>query len=168
MTISKDAVVSIHYTLRDNNGNILDSSTGKDPLNYLHGRGNLIIGMEEGLEGKASGDQLDLKIAPEKGYGEKNDKLVQKVPKSAFGDQKVDKGMQFNTQNGQVVTITEVGEEEVTVDGNHPLAGVPLNFEVEVVNIRQATKQEQEQGQEHGPRRHTQKNTDKQKIKNIQ
>lgn len=154
MTISKDAVVSIHYTLRDNNGNVLDSSSGKDPLHYLHGRGNLIIGMEEGLEGKASGDQLDLKIAPEKGYGEKNDKLVQKVPRSAFGDQKVDKGMQFNTQNGQVVTITEVGLEEVTVDGNHPLAGVPLNFEIEVVDIREATKEELEHGHVHGPGGH--------------
>jgi FKBP-type peptidyl-prolyl cis-trans isomerase SlyD len=95
-----------------------------------------------------------LKIAPEKGYGEKNDKLIQKVPKSAFGDQKVDKGMQFNTQNGQVVTITEIGEEEVTVDGNHPLAGVPLNFEVEVVGIREATKEELDHGHVHGPGGH--------------
>ena len=150
MTITKDAVVSIHYTLRDNKGNILDSSTGKDPLRYLHGHGNLIAGMEEGLEGKASGEQVDLKIAPEKGYGEKNEKLIQKVPKSAFGDQQVDKGMQFNTQNGQVVTITEVGKEEVTVDGSHPLAGVDLNFEVEVVNIREATKEELEHGHVHG------------------
>lgn len=150
MTIAKDSVVSIHYTLRDDNGKIIDSSSGKDPLLYLHGRGNLIIGMEEGLEGKSSGDQLDLKIAPEKGYGEKNEKLIQKVPLTAFGDQKVDRGMQFNTQNGQVVTITDVSKDSVTVDGNHPLAGVGLNFEVEVINIRQATKEEIEHGHVHG------------------
>lgn len=150
MTIAKDSVVSIHYTLRDDNGKIIDSSSGKDPLLYLHGRGNLIIGMEEGLEGKSSGDQLDLKIAPEKGYGEKNEKLIQKVPLTAFGDQKVDRGMQFNTQNGQVVTITDVGNDSVTVDGNHPLAGVGLNFEVEVINIRQATPEEIEHGHVHG------------------
>ncbi len=151
MTVANDTVVSIHYTLRDNQGNVLDSSSGRDPLQYIHGRGNLIIGMEEGLEGKSKGDQLDLKIAPEKGYGERNDKLIQKVPKTAFGTQKVDKGMQFNTEKGQVVTITEVGVEDVTVDGNHPLAGVPLNFEVEVVGIRAASKEEMEHGHVHGP-----------------
>jgi FKBP-type peptidyl-prolyl cis-trans isomerase SlyD len=154
MTVANDTVVSIHYTLRDNQGNVLDSSSGGDPLQYIHGRGNLIIGMEEGLEGKSTGDQLDLNIAPEKGYGERNDKLIQKVPKTAFGTQKVDKGMQFNTEKGQVVTITEVGTEDVTVDGNHPLAGVPLNFEVEVVNIRAASKDEIEHGHVHGPGGH--------------
>ncbi|GAB1445089.1 MAG: peptidylprolyl isomerase [Cyclobacteriaceae bacterium] len=154
MIISNDAVVSIHYTLSDNDGNILDSSSGKDPLHYLHGHGNLIIGMEEGLEGKANGDRVSLTIAPEKGYGEKSDKLIQKVPKSAFGDQRVDKGMQFNTENGHIVTITDIGKDDVTVDGNHPLAGVHLNFEVEVINIRQATKEEVEHGHVHEPGGH--------------
>jgi len=154
MTITKDSVVSIHYTLRDDSGNVLDSSSGKEPLNYIHGHGNLIIGMEEGLEGKASGDQFDLKIAPEKGYGEKNEKLIQQVPIKAFGDQKVDPGMQFNTERGQMVTVTKVDKESVTVDGNHPLAGVQLNFEVEVINIRQATKDELEHGHVHGPGGH--------------
>lgn len=154
MIISKDAVVSIHYTLRDNDGNIIDSSSGKDPLHYLHGRGNLIIGMEEGLEGKGNGEKLNLKIAPEKGYGEKNEKMIQKVPRSAFGDQKIETGMQFNTQNGQVVTVTEVGMNEITVDGNHPLAGVALNFEVEIMNIRAATEDELDHGHVHGPGGH--------------
>lgn len=154
MIISNDAVVSIHYTLSDNDGNILDSSSGKDPLHYLHGHGNLIIGMEEGLEGKANGDRVSLTIAPEKGYGEKSDKLIQKVPKSAFGDQRVDKGMQFNTENGHIVTITDIGKDDVTVDGNHPLAGVHLNFEVKVINIRQATKEEVEHGHVHEPGGH--------------
>ncbi|HEY5690995.1 MAG TPA: peptidylprolyl isomerase [Cyclobacteriaceae bacterium] len=150
MTVSKDSVVSIHYTLRDNDGNILDSSSGRDPLNYIHGRGNLIIGMEEGIEGKSNGDQFSLKIAPEKGYGLKNDQLVQKVPLKSFGDQKVEAGMQFNAQNGQVVTVTEVGQDAVTVDGNHPLAGVALNFEVEVVGVRKATQEEIDHGHVHG------------------
>ncbi len=155
MTITKDSVVSIHYTLRDDSGNILDSSSGRDPLNYIHGRGNLIAGMEEGLEGKSSGAQFQLKISPEKGYGLKNDKLIQQVPISAFGGQKVDAGMQFNTQQGQVVTVKEVGSETVTVDGNHPLAGVSLNFEVEIMNIRPATKDEIEHGHVHGPGGHS-------------
>lgn len=155
MIISKDAVVSIHYTLRDNDGNIIDSSSGKDPLHYLHGRGNLIVGMEEGLDGKSHGEKLNLKIAPEKGYGEKNEKMIQKVPRSAFGDQKVEAGMQFNTQNGQVVTITEVGMNEITVDGNHPLAGVALNFEVEIMNVRAATQDELDHGHVHGPGGHS-------------
>lgn len=155
MTVSKDSVVSIHYTLRDNEGNILDSSAGRDPLNYIHGRGNLIIGMEEGIEGKSNGDQFSLKIGPEKGYGLKNDQLVQKVPLKSFGDQKVEAGMQFNTQNGQVVTVTEVAQDAVTVDGNHPLAGVDLNFEVEVVGVRKATQEEIDHGHVHGPGGHS-------------
>jgi len=154
MNISQDSVVSIHYTLRDNQGNILDSSSGRDPLQYLHGRGNLIIGMEEGLEGRSMGDQFDLKISAEKGYGLKNDQLIQQVPLSAFGDQPVNTGMQFSTQKGQVVTVTEVGKDTVTVDGNHPLAGVELNFQVEVVNIRTATEEEIAHGHVHGPGGH--------------
>jgi len=154
MNISQDSVVSIHYTLRDNQGNILDSSSGRDPLQYLHGRGNLIIGMEEGLEGRSMGEQFDLKISAEKGYGLKNDQLIQQVPLSAFGDQPVNTGMQFSTQKGQVVTVTEVGKDTVTVDGNHPLAGVELNFQVEVVNIRTATEEEIAHGHVHGPGGH--------------
>lgn len=154
MIVSKDSVVSIHYTLRDNSGNILDSSSGRDPLHYIHGRGNLIAGMEEGIEGKSNGDQFDLKVSPEKGYGVKNEKLIQEVPLTAFGDQKIDTGMQFNAQNGQVVTVTAVGKESATVDGNHPLAGVALNFQVEVVNIRKATQEEIEHGHIHGPGGH--------------
>lgn len=154
MTVTKDSVVSIHYTLRDNDGNILDSSTGRDPLNYIHGRGNLIVGMEEGIEGKSNGDQFSLEVSPEKGYGLKNDQLVQKVPMKSFGDQKVEAGMQFNTQNGQVVTVTEVAKDSVTVDGNHPLAGVALNFEVEVVDVRKATQEEIDHGHVHGPGGH--------------
>jgi FKBP-type peptidyl-prolyl cis-trans isomerase SlyD len=157
MQIAKHTVVSIHYTLRDDQGAVLDSSDGKDPLLYIQGIGNLIPGMEEGLEGKQKGDKLEIKVSPEKGYGERNDTLIQKVPRSAFGDQDVRPGMQFQAQTNsgaQVVTITEVGLENVTVDGNHPLAGVALNFQVEVMDVRSATAEELEHGHVHGPGGH--------------
>lgn len=154
MQISKNKVASIHYTLRDGDGNILDTSSGREPLTYLQGAGNLIAGMEEGLEGKSKGNKFQIKIAPEKGYGVKDDKLVQKVPRSAFGTQKVEKGMQFQTNQGQVVTVTETGLENITVDANHPLAGVELHFEVEVTDVREATAEEIEHGHVHGPGGH--------------
>jgi FKBP-type peptidyl-prolyl cis-trans isomerase SlyD len=154
MQITKDKVAAIHYTLRDNSGKILDSSEGREPLHYLHGAHNLIIGMEEGLEGKVKGDKMDLKIAPAKAYGELDPELVQQVPRSAFGGQEVKKGMQFSTNQGGVVTVTEVGLESITVDANHPLAGVELNFAVEVVDVRNATAEELSHGHVHGPGGH--------------
>jgi FKBP-type peptidyl-prolyl cis-trans isomerase SlyD len=154
MQITKDKVAAIHYTLRDNEGTIIDTSDGRDPLYYLHGAGNLILGMEEGLEGKAKGDKFQLKIAPEKGYGEKDPSMTQKVPKSAFGEQEVKKGMKFSTDKGDVVTITDVGLDSVTVDANHPLAGVELNFAVEIVEVRNATDEEITHGHVHGPGGH--------------
>ena len=93
MQITKNKVAAIHYTLRDDEGTVIDSSEGRDPLNYLHGAGNLIPGMEEGLEGKSAGEKLKLKIDPEKGYGEKDENLIQQVPRSAFGEQEVKTGM---------------------------------------------------------------------------
>ncbi|HEY9008756.1 FKBP-type peptidyl-prolyl cis-trans isomerase [Ohtaekwangia sp.] len=154
MQITKNKVAAIHYTLRDNDGNIIDTSDGRDPLHYLHGAGNLILGMEEGLEGKAKGDKFQLKISPDKGYGEKDPNMVQKVPRSAFGDQEVRKGMKFSTNQGNVVTVTEVGLDSVTVDANHELAGVELNFDVEVMEVRNATNEEITHGHVHGPGGH--------------
>ncbi len=150
MQITKNKVASIHYTLRDDEGTVIDSSEGRDPLAYLHGAGNLIQGMEEGLEGKSKGEKLQLKIDPEKGYGEKDENLVQQVPRSSFGTQEVKTGMRFSTNQGGVVTVTEVGLESVTVDGNHPLAGVPLNFDVEIIDVRNATADEITHGHVHG------------------
>lgn len=150
MQITKNKVAAIHYTLRDNKGTIIDSSDGRDPLYYLHGNGNLIIGMEEGLEGKSKGDKFQLKIAPAKGYGEKDPDMIQKVPRSAFGGQDVKPGMKFSTNQGGVVTVTEVGLENVTVDANHELAGVELNFEVEVMEVRNASDEEISHGHVHG------------------
>lgn len=150
MQITKNKVAAIHYTLRDNEGTIIDTSSGRDPLYYLHGAGNLIIGMEEGLEGKAKGDKFQLKIAPEKGYGEKDPGMIQQVPRSAFGGQDVKPGMKFSTNQGAVVTVTDVGLENVTVDANHPLAGVELNFDVEIMEVRNATSEEINHGHVHG------------------
>lgn len=150
MQITKNKVAAIHYTLRDNDGNVLDSSEGRDPLYYIQGIGNLISGMEEGLEGKTKGDRLDIKVSPEKGYGTLDPSLVQKVPKTAFGEQDVKPGMRFHTDQGHVVTVKNVEPETVTVDGNHPLAGMELNFSVEVMDVRNATADEISHGHVHG------------------
>jgi FKBP-type peptidyl-prolyl cis-trans isomerase SlyD len=154
MQITKHKVASIHYTLTDNDGKILDSSSGREPLTYIQGIGNLIPGMEEGLEGKSKGEKLSLKISPEKGYGVKDEALTQRVPRTAFGGQEVKVGMQFQTNQGGVVTVTHVGLSEITVDANHPLAGVDLNFAVEIMDIRLATEDEIAHGHVDGPGGH--------------
>jgi FKBP-type peptidyl-prolyl cis-trans isomerase SlyD len=154
MQITKDKVAQIHYTLKDGEGNLIDSSAGNEPLTYLHGSGNLIQGMEEGLEGKSQGDKFKLKISPEKGCGVRDNGLIQKVPRASFGTQKIEKGMQFQTNHGMVVTVTETGLESITVDGNHPLAGKELHFDVEVMSIRNASQEEISHGHVHGPGGH--------------
>jgi FKBP-type peptidyl-prolyl cis-trans isomerase SlyD len=154
MQITKHTVAAIHYTLTDNEGNVLDSSAGRDPLHYIQGIGNLIPGMEEGLEGKTKGEKFKIKVSPEKGYGVKSEELLQQVPRSAFGDQQVEIGMQFQTNQGSVVTVTKIGMDSITVDANHPLAGVELNFDVEVLEIRLATEEELAHGHVHGPGGH--------------
>jgi len=154
MQISNNKVAAIHYTLRDDAGNVLDSSEGRDPLYYLHGKGNLIPGMEEGLEGKTTGDKAQIDVSPEKGYGVRNPQLVQEVPKQAFGGQQVEVGMQFQTNHGELITVTNVGPDTVTVDGNHPLADQNLHFDVEVMDVRDATSEELAHGHVHGPGGH--------------
>lgn len=154
MNITKHKVAAIHYTLRDSNGNILDSSQGGNPLYYLHGENNLIPGMEEGLEGRTKGDKLQLDVTPEKGYGRRDPQLVEEVPRRAFGNQNLEVGMQFEDNEGQVITITKVGPETVTVDANHPLADQNLHFDVEVLEVRDATPDELAHGHVHGPGGH--------------
>lgn len=154
MEITKHKVAAIHYTLTDNQGNVLDSSSGREPLHYIQGIGNLILGMEEGLEGKKKGDKFQIKVSPERGYGLKDPAMMQKVPVTAFGGEKVQVGMKFQTNQGQVVTVTEVSTETVTVDANHELAGVELNFDVEVMEVRNATAEEISHGHVHGPGGH--------------
>jgi len=159
MLIAHDKVVLIHYTLTDDAGKVLDSSSGGDPLAYLHGQGNIISGLEKALEGRQAGDKLNVRVEPAEGYGVRDDSLVQQVPRRAFGSVKdVQAGMQFHAQTSQgqmrVVTVTRVQGDMVTVDGNHPLAGEVLNFDVEVTEVRDATGEELEHGHVHGPGGH--------------
>lgn len=151
MNISRHKVAAIHYTLRDDAGNVLDSSEGRDPLYYLHGENNLIPGMEEGLEGRTKGDKLQLSVPPEKGYGRRDDQLVEAVPRQAFGGQQIEVGMQFQANDGQVITVMEVGPDTVKVDANHPLADQNLHFDVEIIDVRDATPDEISHGHVHGP-----------------
>jgi FKBP-type peptidyl-prolyl cis-trans isomerase SlyD len=158
MTISTNHVVSIHYTLTNDAGEILDSSTGNDPLAYIHGIGNIIPGLESALTGRALGDKFKVSIAPEDGYGLRDNEMMQNVPKSAFqGVDEILPGMQFQAQSPQgmtLVTVVDVDGDEVILDGNHPMAGMTLHFEVEVADIRDATSEELEHGHVHGPGGH--------------
>lgn len=158
MKITKHAVVSIHYTLTDDEGTVIDSSQNGDPLTYMHGVGQLIPGLESELEGKAQGENLETRIDPENGYGTRDDNLVREVPKAQFeADGELHVGMQFqaNSPEGAMIfTITKVEGEQVTIDGNHPLAGIHLNFAVSVQGVREATEQELEHGHAHGEEGH--------------
>jgi FKBP-type peptidyl-prolyl cis-trans isomerase SlyD len=158
MKIEDDKVVGIHYTLKDNDGNTIDSSEGRDPLYYLHGYDNLIPGLEYELEGKAPKDSFTAKVLPEDGYGDYNKELVYDIDRSKFPDPKnVAVGMTFTskTQEGNInLNVVKVEDEKVTLDANHPLAGKELNFEVEVIEVREATKEELEHGHVHGPGGH--------------
>ena len=153
MQIANEKVVSIHYTLTNDQGDTIDSSQGQTPLVYLHGSGQIIPGLEDALLGKKTGDKLKVSIAPEQAYGERHDHLVQQVPKEQFPDTDLQVGMQFQVETNQqpiIVTITHISDAEVTVDGNHPLAGQTLHFDVEVVELREATEQELAHGHAHG------------------
>lgn len=154
MQIAQDSVVAFHYTLTNDAGEVLDSSEGREPLTYLHGAGNIIPGLEKELEGRQNGDKLQVAVSPEEGYGETQPSLVQEVPRDAFqGVESVEPGMQFQaqTQGGPLmVTVTNVEGDTVTVDGNHPLAGQKLNFDVEIAEVREATPEEKEHGHVHG------------------
>jgi len=155
MIIKENSVVTMHYELKNSEGEVLDSSNGQEPLVYLHGFNNIIIGLEEQLEGKKVGDEVKANVAPEKGYGMPVDALIQQVPTSAFGDEieKIEVGMRFqaDTEQGPVpVVVTAVENELVTVDGNHPLAGKQLHFDVSITDIREASAEEIEHGHLHG------------------
>lgn len=158
MQIGRHSVVTIDYTLTDPNGQTLDTSSGREPLAYLHGMGNIIPGLEQALEGRSTGDQLQVTIAPEQAYGVMNPELKQTIPAEQFrGVQKIEVGMQFRAQGPdgfRVVTVTDVSADQVTVDGNHPLAGVTLNFDVTIRSVRPATAEEVSHGHVHGPQGH--------------
>ena len=154
LSIDDNIVASIHYKLTNNEGEILDSSEGNDPLTYLHGAGNLIPGLEKELKGKSPGDSMQVKVAPEEGYGPVHDGLIDVVPKTAFqGVDTIEPGMAFEAQgaDGQSrrIVVTQVNGDDVTVDANHPLAGVELNFDVQIMDLREATEEEIAHGHAH-------------------
>ena len=154
MDISEKCVVAFHYTLTNDSGETLDSSDGREPLKYLHGAQNIVPGLEKALAGKKAGDELKVEVQPDDGYGDVNPEMVQKVPRAAFeGVDKIEPGMQFQAQGpaGQVqlITVKEVSGDEVTIDGNHPLAGETLHFEVKIEDVRAATEEEIAHGHAH-------------------
>ncbi len=153
MQVQDQAIVGIHYTLKNDAGETLDSSDGGEPLQFLQGSGGIIKGLESALDGKEVGEKLDVVIEPEEGYGVHREELVQDVPRSAFaGVDDIQVGMTFQAQtdNGPVpIQVAAVGDETVTVDGNHPLAGERLHFSVSIEEVREATQQEIDHGHAH-------------------
>ncbi len=158
MQIEANSVVTLHYTLKDNDGKVIDQSDDGSFL-YLHGAMNIIPGLEKALAGKVAGDTFEVSVSPEEGYGVKEAERIQEVPKEMFeGSEEIVVGTQFHAQSpdGQavVVTVVEVKDEVVVIDGNHALAGVDLNFDVKVMDVREASEEEISHGHVHGEHGH--------------
>ena len=158
MQIEKNRVVFMHYTLKDDDGTVIDSSSGRPPMSYLHGKNNIIPGLEQALAGKSAGDKVEVSVPPEQGYGRRDDRLVQIVPRSKFADVgDIQPGMQVRAsgaQGARIVTVTRVDRDFITVDANHPLAGKTLHFSVEIAEVRKATHEEVSHGHVHAPGGH--------------
>ena len=159
MKVGKDKVVLMHYTLKNDAGDVIDSSDGGDPLPFLQGHGNIIPGLESALEGSKIGDKLDVSIKPEEGYGERMQDAIQEIPSSALqGVDKVKVGMQLQSQdqdgNAFLVSVTKIEDDKITVDGNHPLAGQTLHFSVSIESIRKAEPEELSHGHVHADGNH--------------
>ena len=154
LLIGDNSFVSMHYKLTDDDGNVLDSSEGSEPLAYLHGAGNIIPGLENALVGKAEGDILQVSIEPDEGYGEVLPDLVQVIERDALrGVESIEVGMAFESQapdgSEQHIVVKNVDGDEITIDANHPLAGVVLHFDIEIVGVRDATEEEVTHGHAH-------------------
>lgn len=154
MKLTKDKVALIDYTLKNDEGQILDSSEGHGPLAFIQGHNNIIPGLEKALEGKKAGDKIQATIAPEDGYGPQHDQLIQSVPLDQFEDKsQIEIGAQFEVQlpHGlHIATITQLGDTHATIDLNHPLAGETLHFDVTIADVRDATEEELAHGHVHG------------------
>ncbi len=154
LVIGEKSVVSLRYKLTDNEGKVLDSSEGAEPMAYLHGAGNIVPGLEKALVGKVEGDSLKVKVEPAEGYGEIDPEGVKVIEKSAFeGVESIEVGMTFEAKapdgSAQQIEVKKVEGDEVTIDTNHPLAGVVLNFDITIVSVREATKEELDHGHTH-------------------
>jgi FKBP-type peptidyl-prolyl cis-trans isomerase SlyD len=154
MQIARDSVAAFHYTLTDDQNQVIDSSEGRDPLTYLHGGGQIVPGLEKQLEGRSAGDKFSADVSPEEGYGVHHPELMQEVPREAFqGVEDIQPGMQFQGRGpqGEInVTVTRVEDGKVFIDGNHPLAGKTLHFAIEVTDVRPASEEELAHGHVHG------------------
>jgi len=154
MKIEKNSVVSIDYTLTDSKGVIIDTSEGRDPLTYLHGVGALIPGMETALEGKEKGEKFKVTVTPEEGYGQRDESLLRVIDKAELAevpDLRVGTQLQADTEAGvKIFTVIKIEGEKVGIDGNHPLAGVTLNFDLDVKDVREATAEEIDHKHVHG------------------
>jgi len=141
------------YTLTDSDGNVLDTSENHGPISYIQGTGNIIPGLETALDGKSEGDKVSVTVEPQDAYGERDEDRVINLKRDQFtGVEKVEPGMQFQaTVNNeqQILTVTDIEGDAVTVDANHPLAGMELNFDVEIRNVREATPEELDHGHVH-------------------
>lgn len=152
MNIANNTVVTMHYTVSTTDGTQIDSSREGEPMVHLQGSQYLIQGLENALTDKVKGDTFVISVTPEEAYGDRHEQLVQNVPKSMFGDNDVNVGMTFraSTDDGeQTVMIIDETEDEVVVDGNHPLAGMDLTFDVEILDVRAATEDEIAHGHVH-------------------
>jgi FKBP-type peptidyl-prolyl cis-trans isomerase SlyD len=153
MQIAQDTVVSLDYTLTNDDGDVLDTSRDAEPLDYIHGRGQIVPGLENALAGRTTGDTFTVRLEPADAYGEHDPDLVQTAERAQFGGEDPEVGLQVRAEGpdgDQVLTIVAVEGDVVTLDGNHPLAGVPLTFEIKVTGVRAATKQELAHGHAHG------------------
>lgn len=154
MQIGERTVASFNYTLTNDAGTVIDSSNAREPLTYLHGAGNIVPGLEKEMAGHKAGDAFNVTVAPEQGYGMPNPMMVQVVPREAFqGVDTLEVGMEFQAQTPQgpmSVAIAKIDGDQVTVDGNHPLAGQTLHFAIEVTDVRDASLEELSHGHVHG------------------
>ena len=154
MPIADNSIIGLHFTLTKEDGEIVDSTKSREPLHYLHGATNIVPGLEKHLTGKEVGDELSVTVQPEEAYGQRKDDLVKSIPSTSFADSEtIEAGMYFHAENPDgskmLVQVTDVNDDEITIDGNHPLAGLVLNYEVSIESIRDATEEELEHGHPH-------------------
>ena len=159
MQISEQKVVTMNYEVVDDQGQLIDRSEEGGPLAYIHGNGQLIPGLETALDGRGKGDKVAVDVPPEQGYGERDEEGVQTVARDQFDDSvEIEVGMQFEAEDDneghQIVTVAAVDGENITLDTNHPLAGKNLRFEVEILDVRDASAEELSHGHVHGPGGH--------------
>jgi FKBP-type peptidyl-prolyl cis-trans isomerase SlyD len=158
MIVEKDKVVTFHYSLKDENGEEMESSKEREPMTYLHGGNNIIVGLEKAMQGRETGDSFAVTVEPKEAYGVREGENVQRIPLKRLknlGKIKVGQILNLQTDQGPVqVTVLKLGRFNVDVDANHPLAGATLTFEVEITEVRDASEEEKEHGHVHGPGGH--------------